>query len=130
VIPGRQAFLAFVASLAWRHGLPEPKPKLLLRCRAEALRLDDSSGSPAHEAGALFFALARDERRTGPIGRLVLPIAVTLQHLFEHRLMVRDLAGLRNLQDEIAGGLGWDATRAWFLEHVVPRPPSRLFGTS
>jgi hypothetical protein len=92
--------------------------------------MNDGSGDPVIEAAAIFHVLSVDEGRLGRQGRLTLPVVVAMQYLFEHRLMVRDAAELRRLQDEIAGGLGWEETRAWFLERVVPRPRSRIFGPS
>jgi hypothetical protein len=96
----------------------------LLRCRQQALGLNDDSGSPAVEAAAIFFALAHDERRIWPVHRL-LPFVMTLHYLFERRLKLRfeDPAEFAWLRHAIAeGSADWPEVRAWFIEHTKPRP--------
>jgi hypothetical protein len=127
LIPGPQEFLAGVAEIAYRFGLSSlPSARALLRCREEALALNDDSGNPAVEAAALFFVFTWDERRLGSSAWRILPIAVVLHYLFDRHLMLRsadDLAELGWLRHAVAeGSADWPAVQAWFLERTRARP--------
>jgi len=79
VIWGAQEFLDMVRNAAVERGWRRcPSPRSILACRAEALALNDNSGSRVVEIAAVFYALSHDERRTWPV-RHGLPIAVLLR---------------------------------------------------
>jgi hypothetical protein len=128
VIPGPQELLDSVDRIGVRFGWSIfPTRKIVLRCRAEALSLNDDSGDPATEGAALFFSFAFDERRLGPHARGLLPLALTLHHLHDHRRYFRpaDVALLGWLRHEVAeGSADWPYVRAWFIERVVVRERS------
>ena len=125
MIPGAQELLDSVDRIGVRFGWAIfPSRKTVLRCRAEALHLNDESGDPAVEAAALFFTFAFDEHRLGPHARGLLPLAITLHHLHDHRLYLRppDVALIGWLRHEVAeGSADWPYVRAWFVERTVSR---------
>jgi hypothetical protein len=101
-----------------------PRAGAVLLARAEALALNDDSGSPAIEVAAVFFAFARDERRLGPDAARTLPIAICIHLLFDNHATlepVPKLGELTDLHDRVAeGSADWPSVRAWFIKRVAP----------
>jgi len=88
-------------------------------CRAEAIELNDGSGSFAVEIAAMFYALSANELRVGDAFRQLPGMFVWYSvEGSPFDLDDEDVALLPDLQDEIASGKPWPEVRLWFEQRL------------